>query len=109
MLEKKIQSAAESLGHDVAEFFGDVEALINRHFERSFPIDLESRFAVEQREWETRLGRLKEQVVSFEPTLDKTFEVDAGKIAASWDHLGVLDRVRDQLQVGTPDHQIIEP
>jgi bacillithiol biosynthesis cysteine-adding enzyme BshC len=87
IIERKVKSAVEALGHEVPEFLGDIEALINRHFERSFPADLGTRFAGERRQWEERLARLKESVVAFEPTLDKTFDVDGGKIAASWDHL----------------------
>jgi bacillithiol biosynthesis cysteine-adding enzyme BshC len=87
IIERKIQSAVEALGHDVSEFFGDIEQLINTHFEQSFPADLESRFDAEKRDSLERLARLKEIVTAFEPTLDRTFEVDAGKIAAAWSHL----------------------
>ncbi|MEW5702527.1 MAG: bacillithiol biosynthesis cysteine-adding enzyme BshC [Candidatus Zixiibacteriota bacterium] len=87
VIEQKIRSAVNGLGHEIPEFFGDIEALINRHFERSFPSGLAGRFAAEKKQWEERLAQLKESVVAFEPTLDKTFEVDAGRIASSWDHL----------------------
>jgi uncharacterized protein YllA (UPF0747 family) len=87
IIEKKIQSGVGSLGHEVSEFFGDVEALINKHFEKSFPSDLTQRFEAEKRDTLERLARLKEIVISFEPTLDRTFEVDAGKIASTWGRL----------------------
>ncbi len=157
IVETKNRNAAAALGHDLSEFFGDIEALINRHFESSFPHDIEQRFGAERQEWNDRLDRLKSLVVGFEPTLDKTFELSAGKIALAWENLekkvfqahkrkgdeirakfykleahlcpeGVpqervfgityylnkygfdfLSRVKDQLKIGTPDHQIIEP
>lgn len=87
IIERKIQSGVESLGHEVSEFFGDIEALINKHFEKSFPSDLTQQFETEKRETLKRLARLKEIVIRFEPTLERTFEVDAGKIAATWAHL----------------------
>jgi bacillithiol biosynthesis cysteine-adding enzyme BshC len=87
IIEKKIQSGVGSLGHEVSEFFGDVEALINKHFEKSFPSDLTQRFEAEKRDTLERLARLKDIVISFEPTLDRTFEVDAGKIASTWGRL----------------------
>jgi bacillithiol synthase len=87
ILERKIQSGVESLGHEITEFFGDIEALINRHFEKSFPSDLTDQFDTEKQKTLDGLARLKSVVVGFEPTLERTFEVDAGKIAATWDHL----------------------
>lgn len=87
IIENKIESSVQALGHEVSEFFGDIEALINRHFEGTFPNDLEQRFEAERRDTEARLAELKKIVVNFEPTLDKTFDVDSGKIAATWDHL----------------------
>jgi bacillithiol biosynthesis cysteine-adding enzyme BshC len=155
--ERKITTAVESLGHTVCEFFGDIEQLINQHFERSFPTDLEKQFADERETWQGRLQTLKERVVSFEPTLAKTFEVTSGKMSSSLEHLErkvfqahkrkgeeirakfyklathlypegqpqervfnvtyylnkygfeFLDRVRGQLRIDTPDHQVIEP
>ncbi|MEW5874821.1 MAG: bacillithiol biosynthesis cysteine-adding enzyme BshC [Candidatus Zixiibacteriota bacterium] len=157
IVEHKNRRAAESLGHKVEEFFRDIEALINTHFERSFPSDLDRTFEGERAAWEKRLAELKRIVTDFEPTLEKTFEVDAGKINNTWDHLqkkvfqahkrkgdeirtrfyklaahlypgghpqervyGIvyylnkygfdfIARVREQLKIGTPEHQIIEP
>lgn len=87
IIEKKIQAGVEALGHEVSEFFGDIEALINMHFESSFPSNLTEQFEIEKKETLDRLARLKAIVTGFEPTLDRTFEVDAGKIAATWGHL----------------------
>jgi bacillithiol biosynthesis cysteine-adding enzyme BshC len=157
IVEKKNRNAVDALGHDVSEFFGDIESVINRHFERSFPVDLERQFKESREEWDRRLEQLKSQVVSFEPTLAMTFEQSAGRIAMAWENLerkvfqahkrkgdeirakfyklathlypdgkpqervfGIsyylnkygfdfLLRVRGQLKIGTPDHQIIEP
>jgi uncharacterized protein YllA (UPF0747 family) len=147
----------EALGHELQEFFGDIEALINTHFERSFPSDLEDIFEQERRDCEARIKRLKAKVIEFEPTLDKTFDVSAGRVDSTWDTLqkkvfqahkrkgdeirarfyqlaahlrpegkpqervfgipyflnkygfGVISAIKDQLKIGTPDHQIIEP
>ena len=157
IVEAKNRKAAEALGHKVSKFFGDIEALINEHFERSFPSDLVQDFDQERRDFDERIGRLKARVVEFEPTLDKTIDVDAGRIGATWDHLkkkvfqahkrkgdeirtrfyklaahlypegrpqervfGIpyylnkygfdfMATVKEQLKIGTPDHQIIEP
>lgn len=87
IIEKKIQSGVASLGHEVSEFFGDIEALINTHFEKSFPLDLTQRFEAEKQDTLRRLAQLKDIVTGFEPTLERTFEVDAGKIGATWSHL----------------------
>lgn len=87
IIEKKIQSGVESLGHEVSEFFGDIESLINKHFENSFPVDLTKQFEVEKQKTLEGLARLKQIVIEFEPTLERTFEVDAGKIASTWAHL----------------------
>lgn len=87
IIEKKVQSGVESLGHEVSEFFGDIEALINKHFESSFPTNLSEQFETEKLNTLEGLARLKQIVTGFEPTLDRTFEVDAGKIAATWAHL----------------------
>jgi bacillithiol biosynthesis cysteine-adding enzyme BshC len=87
IIEKKIQAGVEALGHEVAEFFGDVEELINKHFEKSFPTDLTSKFEIEKKDTLARLEMLKGIVTGFEPTLARTFDVDAGKIAAIWGHL----------------------
>lgn len=87
IVEKKVQSGVESLGHEISEFFGDIEALINTHFEKSFPSDLTEKFEAEKQDTLNRLAKLKEIVMGFEPTLERTFEVDAGKISATWGHL----------------------
>ncbi len=87
IVEKRIESSIKTLGHEVSEFFGDVEALINKHFEESFPADIVTRFEAERQDTIARIAKLKDIVVAFEPTLDKTFEVDAGKIESAWDHL----------------------
>ena len=157
IVEGKNRNAVEALGHEVPEFFGDVECVINRYFERSFPSDLERQFKESREDWDRRLEQLKAEVVSFEPTLAMTFEQSAGRIAMAWENLekkvfqahkrkgdeirgkfyklathlypdgkpqervfGIpyylnkfgfefLLRVREQLKIGTPDHQIIEP
>ena len=87
IIEKKIQAGVEALGHEVPEFFGDIEALINSHFDKSFPSDLTQRFEAEKQDTLDRLSRLKQIVTGFEPTLERTFDVDAGKIGATWAHL----------------------
>jgi bacillithiol biosynthesis cysteine-adding enzyme BshC len=87
IVERKNRNAVEALGHDVAEFFGDIENVINRHFGRSFPLDLERQFKESREEWNRRLEQLKSQVVSFEPTLELTFEQSAGRIAMAWENL----------------------
>ncbi len=157
IVERKNRNAVEALGHEVSEFFGDIEAVINRHFERSFPMTLEQQFQESRADWEERLARLKAEVIGFEPTLEMTFEQSSGRIAMAWDNLekkvfqahkrkgdeirakfyklashlypegkpqervfGIpyylnkygfdfIGRARDQLKIGTPDHQIIEP
>jgi len=85
--ESKTVRAVQSLGHHVADFFGDIEALINRHFEQSFPQDLESRFADERAAWRRRLDELKKTVSTFEPTLEKSFDVGAGRILSMLEQL----------------------
>lgn len=157
IVERKNRNAVEALGHEVSEFFGDIEAVINRHFERSFPVTLEEQFHDSRTDWEQRLARLKAEVIGFEPTLEMTFEQSAGRIAMAWENLekkvfqahkrkgdeirakfyklashlypegkpqervfgityylnkygfAFLASIRDQLKIGTPDHQIIEP
>jgi bacillithiol biosynthesis cysteine-adding enzyme BshC len=157
IVEAKNRKKIEALGHDVTEFFGDIEALINAHFERSFPTDLEQVFDQERVDCRERIGQLRAKVVAFEPTLDKTFEVSAGRVDSTWEHLkkkvfqahkrkgdeirarfyqlaahlrpegkpqervfgvtyflnkygfGFINTVKEQLEIGTPDHQIIEP
>jgi bacillithiol biosynthesis cysteine-adding enzyme BshC len=155
--ERKITSAVDKLGHPVSAFFGDIEALINEHFERSFPTDLEEQFAAEGENWRARMEELKRTVVAFEPTLAKSFDVSTGRMLSTLEQLQhkvfqahkrkgeeirakfyklaahlhpeghpqervfnvtyylnkygfeFLDRVRDQLKIDTPDHQVIEP
>lgn len=157
IVEAKNRKKVEALGHQLPEFFGDIEALINTHFERSFPSDLEVHFEQERRDCEARINRLRAKVIEFEPTLDKTFEVSAGRVDSTWDNLqkkvfqahkrkgdeirarfyqlaahlrpegkpqeriygipyflnkygfGIISTIRDQLKIGTPDHQMIEP
>jgi uncharacterized protein YllA (UPF0747 family) len=157
IVEGKNRKAAEALGHQVREFFGDIEGLINTYFERSFPSELVQEFEQERRDCENRIARLKAKVVGFEPTLAKTFDVDAGRVGATWDHLqkkvfqahkrkgdeirtrfyklaahlypdgkpqervfgipyylnkygfAFIASVKEQLKIGTLDHQIIEP
>ena len=157
IVESKNRKAVEKLGHSVEEFFGDVEAVINRHFERSFPSNLEELFERERGDCRDRMETLRKAVVEFESTLDKTFEVSANRISQTWDTLekkvfqahkrkgdeirskfyklaahlypdgqpqervfGVtyylnkygfefLDRARQQLKIGTSEHQLIEP
>jgi bacillithiol biosynthesis cysteine-adding enzyme BshC len=87
IVEARNRKGAERLGYDIDDFFGDIEALINVHFEKSFPADLEAEFDRERRDCEERMQRLRAKVIEFEPTLDKTFEVDAGRVAGTWDHL----------------------
>lgn len=157
IVEAKNRKKVEALGHDVKDFFGDIETLINTHFERSFPSDLEAVFDQERRECEARMKRLKAKVIEFEPTLEKTFEVSAGRVDSTWDTLqkkvfqahkrkgdeirsriyqlaahlrpegkpqervfgipyfinkygfDVIKTIKEQLKIGTPDHQMIEP
>jgi bacillithiol biosynthesis cysteine-adding enzyme BshC len=157
IVEARNRKKVEALGHDVTEFFGDIEQLINKHFERSFPTDMEKMFDDERQDCEDRMGRLKARVIEFEPTLAKTFDVSAHKIEGTWDTLkkkvfqahkrkgdeirsrlyqlgahlypegkpqervfGVpyflnkygfefIKTVKEQLKIGTPDHQMIEP
>lgn len=157
IVEAKNRKKVEALGHDVQDFFGDIEALINIHFERSFPSDLEAVFEQERRDYEERMKRLKAKVVEFEPTLAKTFEVSAGRVDSTWDTLqkkvfqahkrkgdevrsrfyqlaahlrpenkpqervygiqffinkyglDVINTIKEQLKIDTPDHQMIEP
>ncbi|GAB4323529.1 MAG: bacillithiol biosynthesis cysteine-adding enzyme BshC [Candidatus Zixiibacteriota bacterium] len=157
IVESKNRKAIEQLGHEVDDFFGDVEAVINSHFERSFPSNLEQMFAEEREDCSDRMERLKKAVIEFEPTLDKTFDVTANKISGAWDSLekkvfqahkrkgdeirskfyklaahlypegkpqervfgapyylnkygfDFLARAKEQLKIGTPEHQLIEP
>ncbi|MBD3299332.1 MAG: bacillithiol biosynthesis cysteine-adding enzyme BshC [candidate division Zixibacteria bacterium] len=157
IIEGKNRKAVEKLGYDVEDFFGDIEALINNYFERSFPGNLEQMFAEERNDCGERMERLKKAVIDFEPTLEKTFDVTTNKISGAWESLekkvfqahkrkgdevrskfcklathlypegkpqervfGIpfylnkygfefLHRAKEQLKIGTVDHQLIEP
>jgi len=82
LVELKIQKAVDKLQLTIPEVMTDPEAVVNMVAQRSFPGDLAGSFAETREHFVQRIAELEKIVVSFEPTLQKSFGQGAGKIKA---------------------------
>lgn len=82
LVERKIHHAVEKLALTIPEILTDPEAVVNKVAQRSFPADLVRLFAESRECFTEHLGELEKAVAFFEPTLQKSFSLGAGKMNA---------------------------
>ena len=80
LVESKVRRAMEKLRVAVADVLADPEAVVNAVTQRTFPVDLQEAFAETRKCFAERMEGLERSVAAFEPTLEKTFGLAAGKI-----------------------------
>jgi bacillithiol biosynthesis cysteine-adding enzyme BshC len=82
IVERKISRAVDKLHLTLLEVLTDPETVVNKVARQSFPADLAERFAQTRECFTEHIDELGKMVTSFEPTLERTFRLGAGKMNA---------------------------
>jgi len=82
LVEKKIRKTVDKLELTLPEVLIDPETVVNIVAQRSFPADLQAMFGNVHQCVDDYIGKLEKAVTTFEPTLEKSFRLGAGKMKA---------------------------
>jgi bacillithiol synthase len=80
LVEKRFEKMLSEYGVPFEELTGDIEQVVNRVLEKSFPADLESRFQAASADISARFEQLVKESVEFDPTLKDFAKQTGGKL-----------------------------
>jgi bacillithiol synthase len=80
LIEKRFEKMLNEYDIPFEDLTGDVEQVINHVLEKSFPVDLESRFRAANGDIAERFDQLTKESLEFDPTLKDFAKQTAGKL-----------------------------
>ncbi|MDH4157443.1 MAG: bacillithiol biosynthesis cysteine-adding enzyme BshC [candidate division Zixibacteria bacterium] len=80
LLEKRIKTLMDEYDIEFEQLSGDIEQVINRVLARSFPGDIETRFAQLRQGVERSFGEFSRETLAFDPSLEGAARQSLGKI-----------------------------